>query len=101
MAQFIKETEKYYLPFSYNKYTEKIVDLILTEDVSKITKLDFLNEIKESLSKNIKVYSKYQQDNPREGYEIEFISDKKKLSFIEEIIRKEKQRNKKKEVKGR
>lgn len=100
MGEYIRETEKYYLPFGYDEYTEKVIDLILNTDENDITKLDFLNEIKDMINHNIMCYSEnYSLGKAKAGYEQEFIKENKKLILVEQMIKEEKQKEKKKDKK--
>lgn len=102
MAEYIKETEKYYMLYGYEKYTEKVIDLILSRDENEITRLEFLNEIKDMTNHNIMCYSNnYSLGEPKPGFEKEFIRENKKLILIEQMIREEKQRDKGKNHKKR
>lgn len=94
MAEFIRETREYYLLYGYEKYTEKVIDLILSKDENDITRLELLNEIKEMINHNIMCYSNdYSLGEAKAGYENEFNKENKKLILIEELIREEKQKN--------
>lgn len=92
MAEYIKETEQYYMLFGYHDYTEKVIDLILSRDDNNITKLEFLNEIKEMINHNIMAYSKdYTFGEAKAGFEKEFARENQKLILIEEMIREAKE----------
>ena len=54
MAEFIKETKKFY---DYDEYTKKVVDSILSKNEKKIMRLEILNEIKDIVNQNITRYS--------------------------------------------
>lgn len=100
MAEYIRKTEKYYMPFGYEEYTEKVIDLILSKDENDITKLDFLNEIKDMVNHNIMCYSEnYSLGKVKKGYEKEFIKENKKLILVEQMIKEEKQKSKNKNKK--
>ena len=102
MAMYIKETAEYYLPFGYEEYTEKILDLILKKDETEITRLEFLNEIKDMIGHNIMCYSSnYSLEQAKQGYEKEFIRENKKLILVEQMIKEEKQKVKKKNKEAR
>lgn len=90
MAMYIRETKEYYVPFfGYEEYTE-------------ITKLEFLNEIKDMISHNIMCYSSnYSLEQSKQGYEKEFIRENKKLMLVEQMIKEEKQKEKKKNKEAR
>ena len=94
MAMYIRETKEYYVPFfGYEEYTEKVIDLILNKDETEITKLEFLNEIKDMISHNIMCYSSnYSLEQSKQGYEKEFIRENKKLMLVEQMIKEEKQK---------
>lgn len=97
MAEYIRHTEKYYMLYGYEKYTKKVIDLILNKDEFEITRLDFLNEIKDMINHNIMCYSSdYSLGQAKQGYEREFIRENKKLILVEQIIKEEKQKEKKK-----
>lgn len=99
MAEYIRKTERYYMPFGYDEYTEKVINLILSKDENDITKLDFLYEIKDMINHNIMCYSEnYYFGEAKKGYENEFIKENKKLILIEQMIKEEKQKDKKKET---
>lgn len=96
MAEFIRETRKYYILYGYEEYTEKVINLILSKDENDITKLEFLNEIKDMVNHNIVCYSaNYSFSEAKPGYENEFIRENKKLILVEQMIREEKQKEKK------
>lgn len=102
MAMYIKETAEYYLPFGYEEYTKKILDLILNRDETEITRLEFLNEIKNMIGHNIMCYSSnYSLEQAKQGYEKEFIRENKKLILVEQMIKEEKQKEKKKNKEAR
>lgn len=102
MAKYIKETEQYYMLFGYHDYTEKVIDLILSRDDNDITRLEFLNEIKEMLAHNIMCYSNNSLlSEAKPGYENEFIRENKKLVLIEQMIKEEKQKDKNKNKEAR
>lgn len=83
-------------------YTEKVIDLILNKDETEITKLEFLNEIKDMISHNIMCYSSnYSLEQSKQGYEKEFIRENKKLMLVEQMIKEEKQKEKKKNKEAR
>ena len=80
MAEYIRHTEKYYMLYGYEEYTEKVIDLILSRDESEITRLEFLNEIKDMINHNIMCYSSnYSLGQVKEGFEKEFDRENKKL----------------------
>lgn len=65
-----------------------------------ITRLDFLNEIKDMVNHNIMCYSEnYSLGKAKEGYEKEFIKENKKLILVEQMIKEEKQKSKNKNKK--
>ena len=102
MAEYIKQTERYYMLFGYEKYTEKVIDLILSRDENEITRLEFLNEIKDMTNHNIMCYSNnYSLGEPKSGFEKEFTRENKKLILIEQMIKEEKQKNREKNYKER
>ena len=103
MAMYIRETKEYYVPFfGYEEYTEKVIDLILNKDETEITKLEFLNEIKDMISLNIMCYSSnYSLEQSKQGCEKEFIRENKKLMLVEQMIKEEKQKEKKKNKEAR
>ena len=70
-----------------------VIDLILNKDETEITKLEFLNEIKDMISHNIMCYSSnYSLEQSKQGYEKEFIRENKKLMLVEQMIKEEKQK---------
>lgn len=90
MAKYIKDTEQYYMPFGYSDYTENIINSILDKNDNDITRLDFLNEIKDMIDHNIMAYSKdYTFESPKPGFENEFTNENKKLILINEMIKEE------------
>lgn len=101
MAKYIQETEQYYMLFGYHDYTEKVIDLILSREDNDITKLEFLNEIKEMINHNIMVYSKnYTFSEAKPGFEKEFARENKKLILVEEMIREAKEEPEKQKTEG-
>lgn len=95
MAEYIKYTEKYYLLYGYEEYTEKVINLILSKDENDISRLEFLNEIKDMINHNIMCYSNnYSLGEAKQGFEKEFIKENKKLILIEQMIKEEKQKEK-------
>lgn len=102
MAEYIRHTEKYYMLYGYEEYTEKVIDLILSRDENEITRLEFLNEIKEMINHNIMCYSSnYSLGQAKQGYEKEFVRENKKLILIEQMIKEEKQKEKRKNKEAR
>lgn len=102
MAEYIRHTEKYYMLYGYEKYTEKVIDLILSRDASEITRLEFLNEIKDMINHNIMCYSSnYSLGQVKEGFEKEFDRENKKLILVDQMLKEEKQREKKKNKEAR
>lgn len=100
IAEYIRKTEKYYMPFGYEEYTEKVIDQILIKNENDITKLDFLNEIKDMVNHNISCYSENcSLKKAKKGYEKEFINENKKLILVEQMIKEEKQKDKNKNKK--
>ncbi len=98
MAEYIRYTEKYYMLYGYKEYTEKVIDLILSKDENNITRLDFLNEIKDMINHNIMCYSSnYPLGQAKQGYEKEYARENKKLILVEQMIKEEKQKEKKKD----
>lgn len=97
MAEYIRHTEKYYMLYGYEEYTEKVIDLILSKDENDITRLEFLNEIKDMINHNIMCYSSnYSLGQAKQGYEKDFDRENKKLILVEQMIKEEKQKEKKK-----
>lgn len=97
MAEYIRHTEEYYMLYGYEEYTEKVIDLILSKDENDITRLEFFNEIKDMINHNIMCYSSdYSLGQAKQGYEKEFARENKKLILLEQMIREEKQNEKKK-----
>lgn len=97
MAEYIRETEKYYILYGYEEYTEKVIDLILSKDENEITKLDLLQEVKDMINHNILCYSdNYLLGKAKAGFENEWKKENKKLILIEQMIREEKQKSKNK-----
>lgn len=102
MAEYIRHTEKYYMLYGYEEYTEKVIDLILSRDESEITRLEFLNEIKDMINHNIMCYSSnYSLEQAKEGFEKEFDRENKKLILVDQMLKEEKQREKKKNKEAR
>ena len=102
MAEYIRHTEKYYMLYGYEKYTKKVIDLILNKDEFEITRLDFLNEIKDMINHNIMCYSSnYSLGQAKEGFEKEFDRENKKLILVDQMLKEEKQREKKKNKEAR
>ena len=102
MAEYIRYTEKYYMLYGYEEYTEKVIDLILSRDESEITRLEFLNEIKDMINHNIMCYSSnYSLGQAKEGFEKEFDRENKKLILVDQMLKEEKQREKKKNKEAR
>lgn len=102
MAEYIRHTEKYYMLYGYEEYTEKVIDLILSRDESEITRLEFLNEIKDMINHNIMCYSSnYSLGQAKEGFEKEFDRENKKLILVDQMLKEEKQREKKKNKEAR
>jgi len=96
MAEFIKETEKYYILYGYDEFTKNVIDLILSKDENEITKIELLQEFKNTINTNIKNYSEnYSLGKSKNGFESEWKRENKKLILIEQMIREEKQKNKK------
>lgn len=102
MAEYIRHTEKYYMLYGYEEYTEKVIDLILSRDESEITRLEFLNEIRDMINHNIMCYSSnYSLGQAKEGFEKEFARENKKLILVDQMLKEEKQREKKKNKEAR
>ncbi len=102
MAEYIKETKDYYMLYCYEKYTKKIISLILNEDENAISRLEFLNEIKDMINHNIICYSKnslFSEAKP--GFEKEFVRENRKLILVEQMIKEEKQKDRDKKHKER
>lgn len=82
-------------------YEKVETDIELSKDIKaskNITKLEFLNEIKEMVEHNIYCYSKNLiQEEAKAGYEKEFSEEKQKLDLVEQMIKEEKQKEKKKD----
>lgn len=73
------------------------MSIINEKDETEITRLEFLNEIKDMISHNIMCYSSnYSLEQAKQGYEKEFIRKNKKLILVEQMIKEEKQKLKKK-----
>lgn len=102
MAKYIQETEQYYILYGYHDYTEKVIDSILNRDDNDITRLEFLNEIKEMINHNIVAYSKnYRLNEAKPGFEKEFARENKKLILVEEMISETKEEKQKQKQKGK
>lgn len=102
MAEYIRYTEKYYMLYGYKEYTEKVIDLILSRDENEITRLEFLNEIKDMINHNIMCYSSnYSLGQAKQGFEKDFARENKKLILIDQMIKEEKQKEKKKNKEAR
>lgn len=72
------------------------------DNTKNITRLEFLNEIKQMIEHNVMCYSNnYLLNEPKTGYENEFSIEKQKLNLIEQMIKEEKQKEKKKDKNGR
>ena len=102
MAEYIRHTEKYYMLYGYEEYTEKVIDLILSKDENEITRLEFLNEIKDMINHNIMCYSSnYSLGQAKQGYEKDFTRENKKLILVDQMIKEEKQKEKRKNKEAR
>lgn len=103
MAEYIRETEQYYILYGYEEFTEKVIDSILAKDENEITKLDLLQEMKNTIKQKIESYSEYSFGKAKAGFENEWKKENKKLILVEEMIREEKQKSKTKndKTKGR
>ena len=72
-------------------------DLILSKNEDEMTRLEFLNEIKDMINHNIMCYSSnYSLGQAKQGYEKDFARENKKLILVEQMIREERQKEKKK-----
>ena len=102
MAEYIRYTKNYYMLYGYEKYTEKVINLILNKDEKEITKIDLLNEMKDMINHNIMCYSSnYSLGEAKQGYEKDFERENKKLILIEQMIKDEKKKVKKKNKEAR
>lgn len=102
IAEYIRHTEKYYMLYGYEEYTEKVIDLILSKDENEITRLEFLNEIKDMINHNIMCYSSnYSLGQAKQGYEKDFARENKKLILVDQMIKEEKQKEKRKNKEAR
>lgn len=102
MAEYIRYTKNYYMLYGYEKYTEKVINLILNKDEKEITKIDLLNEMKDMINHNIRCYSSnYSLGEAKQGYEKDFERENKKLILIEQMLKDEKQKIKKKNKEAR
>lgn len=102
MAEYIRHTQKYYMLYGYKEYTEKVIDLILNKNENEITRLEFLNEIKDMINHNIMCYSdNYYLGQAKQNYEKEFARENQKLILIDQMIKEEKQKEKKKNKEAR
>ena len=102
MAEYIRYTEKYYMLYGYQEYTEKVIDLILSKDENDISKIDLLNEMKDMINQNIMCYSSnYSLGKAKQGFEKDFERENKKLILIEQMIKEEKQKVKRKNKEAR
>lgn len=104
MAEYIKHTEKYYMLYGYEEYTEKVIDLILNKDENeiKITRIELLSEVKDMINHNIMCYSSNNSlGQAKKGYENEFARENKKLMLVEQMIKEEKQKEKRKNKEAR
>ena len=98
MAEYIRYTKNYYMLYGYEKYTEKVINL----DEKEITKIDLLNEMKDMINHNIMCYSSnYSLGEAKQGYEKDFERENKKLILIEQMIKDEKKKVKKKNKEAR
>lgn len=67
----------------------------LSKDENDITRLEFMNEIKEMINHNIMCYSSNNLfSEAKKGFEKEFIRENKKLILIEQMIKEEKKKEK-------
>lgn len=97
MAEYMKQTEKYYSLYGYKDYTEKTINSILSKDEHEISRLELLNEFKDMIANNLLCYSKdVFLTKPKLGFEDNFIRENKKLELIEIMINEEQQKEKKK-----
>lgn len=97
MAEYMKQTEKYYSLYGYEDYTEKTINSILSKDENEISRLELLNEFKDMIANNLLCYSKdVFLTKPKSGFEDNFIRESKKLELIEKMINEEQQKEKKK-----
>ena len=102
MAEYIRYTEKYYMLYGYQEYTEKVIDLILSKDENGISKIDLLNEMKDMINHNIMCYSSnYSLGKAKQGFEKDYERENKKLILIEQMIKDEKQKVKRKNKEAR
>lgn len=93
MAEYIDYTKDYYMLYGYEEYTKKVINSILEKN--DISRLEFLNEIKDMINHNIMCYSENNLgEKGKKGYENEFSRENKKLVLINEIIKEEKQKEK-------
>ena len=93
ISEYIKETEEYYMLYDYEKYTEKVINLILNEDEKELSRLEFLNEIKDMINYNITCYSKNTLcEEPKLGFEKEYANEIKKMILIEQMIKEEQEK---------
>lgn len=93
MAEYIDYTKDYYMLYGYEEYTKKVINSIL--DKNDISRLEFLNEIKDMINHNIMCYSENNLgEKGKKGYENEFSRENKKLVLINEMIKEEKQKEK-------
>ncbi|MFG6319179.1 MAG: hypothetical protein K1W33_04895, partial [Clostridia bacterium] len=53
IAEYMRQTEKYYSLYGYKEYTEKAINSILSKDENDISRLELLNEFKEIIANNV------------------------------------------------
>lgn len=97
IAEYMRQTEKYYSLYGYKEYTEKAINSILSKDENDISRLELLNEFKDMIANNILCYSKdITITKPKGNFEEDFIRENKKLKLIDLMINEEKQKENKK-----
>ena len=82
---------------------DSITVTAVAKDENEITKLDLLQEMKNTIKQKIESYSEYSFGKAKAGFENEWKKENKKLILVEEMIREEKQKSKTKndKTKGR
>lgn len=78
-----------------NECVNSLEELLNKNDISK---LEFLEEIKDMINYNIMCYSEdYSLEKAKVGYEKEFIKENNKLMLVKQMIKEEKQKVKRRE----
>lgn len=99
LTEYIKETEELYTFYGFDYETEEVIESILNEsqEEKKMTKIELLNELQETIENNLIRYSAdLNLTTAKEGYEKEWQREDEKYRLIEEIIKDEEKLEKKK-----